>query len=188
VVIQRVCITRDSATNEDQRDAGQTMGTHQVIEYGLFRVHFHVCAAQARKNGITNRDILLLLLALQVMFDHTRSAARPEMVLRRLFVFERDARRMDIESVNGEPVPEDCDSIVDDLFRPKSLPHAALSEMVKAQRKTQTAERAASSWYDYDVTSAEDLKKGLESYPTIRLLDLPVNTLFTSESTGKKEE
>ena len=98
-------ITRMAATNEKERDAklegadsddvrtdNRTMGRKHVVPYALYRAHGFVSAALAERTGFGSDDLDLFWQATQAMFEHDRSAARGEMAVRALVVFEHDNR------------------------------------------------------------------------------------------------
>ena len=98
-------ITRMAATNEKERDAklegadaedvrtdNRTMGRKHVVPYALYRAHGFVSAALAERTGFGPADLDLLWTAIESMFEHDRSAARGEMAVRALIVFEHDNR------------------------------------------------------------------------------------------------
>lgn len=86
-----ISITRSSVTNERDVEKERTMGRKHIIPYGLYRVHGFVSAPlashPAKGTGFTDDDLRLLFEALWNMFEHDRSAARGEMVSRKLYVF-----------------------------------------------------------------------------------------------------
>ena len=99
-----VSITRMAATNEaekkerqegedeqEKRGDKRTMGRKHIVPYGLYRAHGFVSAPLAshsvKGTGFSDDDLALLFEALDNMFEHDRSAARGEMVKRKLIVF-----------------------------------------------------------------------------------------------------
>ncbi len=58
------------------------------MPYALYAAKGYVSPAFAERTGFTNEDLHLLFDALLHMFEHDRSAARGEMVVRGLFDFE----------------------------------------------------------------------------------------------------
>jgi CRISPR-associated protein Csd2 len=107
ITVQENSITRMAATNEaekkaksetssegaeDKRTDNRTMGRKHIVPYGLYRVHGFISASLAAKTGFTDDDLGLLFQALQLMFDHDRSAARGEMSARRLIVFKHESK------------------------------------------------------------------------------------------------
>ncbi len=92
-----ISITRMAATTEaDAESKGdiRTMGRKHLVPYGLYRGHGYVSACLAGANGkgtgFSEEDLELLWTALVQMFDHDRSAARGEMIARRLIVFKHE--------------------------------------------------------------------------------------------------
>ena len=90
-----VTITRCASTNEDEEKAAKTgsgqnrtMGNKHIVPYGLYAAKGYISPAFAEKTGFTDADLELLFQALLSMFEHDRSAARGEMVVRGLFDFE----------------------------------------------------------------------------------------------------
>lgn len=64
------------------------MGNKHIVPYALYAAKGYVSPAFAEKTGFTNDDLELLFQALLHMFEHDRSAARGEMIVRGLFDFE----------------------------------------------------------------------------------------------------
>ncbi|MET0091692.1 MAG: type I CRISPR-associated protein Cas7, partial [Candidatus Thiodiazotropha sp.] len=100
--------------NEKDLEKERTMGRKSIVPYGLYRVHGFISAKLAEKTGFSESDLEKLWQALQMMFEHDHSAARGEMVARKLDVFKhKDALgnmpshklfdRVTIERVKGEP-------------------------------------------------------------------------------------
>ena len=94
-----VSITRMAATTEvDARAKGdiRTMGRKHIIPYGLYRAHGYVSAClagdESKGTGFSETDLEVLWSALEMMFDHDRSAARGEMNARRLIAFKHDSK------------------------------------------------------------------------------------------------
>ncbi len=89
-----IAMTRMAATTEAEAESRGdicTMGRKHIIPYGLYRLHGYVSACLAgddtRGTGFSEADLTLLWSALESMFDHDRSAARGEMIARRLIIF-----------------------------------------------------------------------------------------------------
>lgn len=72
------------ATAAKKEDASQ-MGSKTVIPYGLYvcRVHYQ----PTKNNQVTKEDLEVLWSTMATMFEVTRSAARPDVSVRNLFVF-----------------------------------------------------------------------------------------------------
>ena len=74
-------------SGEEKAGSGQ-MGRKHAIPYALYRMHGFVSPFLAKETGFTKADLGTLLESLEHMFDLDRSAARAEMEMRALFVFE----------------------------------------------------------------------------------------------------
>jgi CRISPR-associated protein Csd2 len=77
----------DTDTCEEKAGSGQ-MGRKHTIPYALYRAHGFISPFLARDTGFSGDDYDLLIEALRYMFDHDRSAARGEMAVRGLGLFE----------------------------------------------------------------------------------------------------
>jgi CRISPR-associated protein Csd2 len=96
-------ITRVALTNPDDTDRAATtdtgdekagsgqMGRKWTIPYALYRTHGFVSPFLAKDTGFGPEDYQMLLDALVHMFEHDRSAARGEMSVRGLGVFEHES-------------------------------------------------------------------------------------------------
>jgi CRISPR-associated protein Csd2 len=78
-------ITRTASTKEEDKDNASQMGNKSVIPYGLYvcRIHYQ----PTKDNQVTKEDLDVLWSTLANMFEVTRSAARPDVSVRNLFVF-----------------------------------------------------------------------------------------------------
>ncbi len=83
-----VTITRCAVTKEEDAKKERTMGNKHIVPYGLYAGKGYISPAFAERTGFTNADLGLLFKALLQMFEHDRSAARGEMIVRGLFDFE----------------------------------------------------------------------------------------------------
>ncbi len=83
-----VTITRCAVTKEDDAKKERTMGNKHIVPYALYAAKGYVSPAFAEKTGFTDADLDLLFQALLSMFEHDRSAARGEMIVRGLYDFE----------------------------------------------------------------------------------------------------
>lgn len=96
VISQEHSITRMAVTTEKKADEqsgdNRTMGRKFTIPYGLYVAHGFVSAHLAQQTGFGEDDLNLLWEALQIMFEHDRSAARGQMVARGLYVFEHESK------------------------------------------------------------------------------------------------
>lgn len=91
IVSLEQAITRMAVTNERDIDKERTMGRKEIVPYGLYVGHGFISPHLAADTGFTTEDLALLWQALQMMFEHDRSAARGEMATRRLIVFEHES-------------------------------------------------------------------------------------------------
>ncbi|HRZ36713.1 MAG TPA: type I-C CRISPR-associated protein Cas7/Csd2 [Candidatus Paceibacterota bacterium] len=96
-----VSITRCAVTNAQEKkeveDAeaqqpgsgrNRTMGNKHIVPYALYAAKGYVSPAFAERTGFTDADLEHLFQALLNMFEHDRSAARGEMIVRGLYDFE----------------------------------------------------------------------------------------------------
>ena len=83
-----ISITRGAVTKEEDADKERTMGNKHIVPYALFSAKVYVSPAFAERTGFTNADLDVLFDALNQMFEHDRSAARGEMVVRGIYDFE----------------------------------------------------------------------------------------------------
>jgi CRISPR-associated protein Csd2 len=94
IVALEQAVTRMAVTTEKEAEKqggdNRTMGRKEIVPYGLYVAHGFVSPYLAADTGFSDTDLQLLWQALQMMFEHDRSAARGEMASRRLVVFEHD--------------------------------------------------------------------------------------------------
>jgi CRISPR-associated protein Csd2 len=83
-----VTITRCAVTKEEDAKKERTMGNKHIVPYGLYAAKGYISPAFAEKTGFTDTDLELLFQAILSMFEHDRSAARGEMIVRGLYDFE----------------------------------------------------------------------------------------------------
>ncbi len=83
-----VSVTRCVATTLEDEKKERTMGNKHIVPYGLYVAKGYISPAFAEKTGFTNVDLDVLFESLLCMFEHDRSAARGEMIVRGLFDFE----------------------------------------------------------------------------------------------------
>lgn len=83
-----ITITRCAVTKEADAKKERTMGNKHIVSYALYAAKGYVSPAFAERTGFTNADLDLLFEALLQMFEHDRSAARGEMIVRGLYDFE----------------------------------------------------------------------------------------------------
>lgn len=79
----------ETDTGEEKAGSGQ-MGRKHTIPYALYRTHGFISPFLAKDTGFGAPDYALLLEALSQMFEHDRLAARCEMSVRGLGVFEHE--------------------------------------------------------------------------------------------------
>ncbi len=91
IFAQEVTITRQAVTQEGV-DKDREMGRKHVIPYALYRMDGYISAYLAEKTGFTDADLDILLEALTNLFEHDRSAARGQMAVRKLVVFEHSSK------------------------------------------------------------------------------------------------
>ena len=93
VAPQEVTITRVAITTEaDAEKKGTEMGRKYIIPYGLYRCEGYVSANLARRTtGFSQEDLSLLWEAILNMFEYDRAAARGQMAVRELIVFQHDS-------------------------------------------------------------------------------------------------
>jgi len=99
-VVLSVCAARNEAegkggkppTEEEVAKAtsAQTgiQGRKHIVPYALYSAKGYISPSFAERTGFTSADMELLFQAVLQMFEHDRSAARAEMIVRRLFDFE----------------------------------------------------------------------------------------------------
>jgi CRISPR-associated protein Csd2 len=94
--ITRVALTnagdtfRANTAGDEKASSGQ-MGRKHAIPYALYRAHGHISPFFAKDTGFSETDLELFLQSLSNLFEHDRSAARGEMSVRGLHLFEHDS-------------------------------------------------------------------------------------------------
>lgn len=83
-----ITITRCAVTDVKDKEKERTMGNKHIVPYALYAAKGYISPAFAERTGFTQVDLDLLFEALLNMFEHDRSAARGEMVVRGLYDFE----------------------------------------------------------------------------------------------------
>lgn len=92
-----ITITRCAVTKEEDAAKERTMGNKHIVPYALYAAKGYISPAFAEKTGFTSfekredgsmGDLELLFQSLLNMFEHDRSAARGEMIVRGLYDFE----------------------------------------------------------------------------------------------------
>lgn len=87
-------VTRCAVTNEADREKERTMGRKFTVPYGLYCAKGYISAALADParggTGFSEADLEVLKRALNMMFDHDRSAARGAMAPRACIAFRHE--------------------------------------------------------------------------------------------------
>jgi CRISPR-associated protein Csd2 len=89
--ITRMAVATEAEAEKQQGD-NRTMGRKFTVPYALYRCHGFISAALAEQTGFSDEDLKLFWEALSNMFEHDRSAARGEMNVRKLVVFEHKSK------------------------------------------------------------------------------------------------
>lgn len=131
--ITRMAVATE-AEAEKQKGDNRTMGRKFTVPYGLYRAHGFVSAHLAAQTGFTNDDLNVLWEALEKMFWEDHSAARGEMNVRGLYVFEHST------DLGNAPAHE-------------------LFDKIKVERKDSSV--PARSFDDYAVTIDESMPQGV---------------------------
>lgn len=90
-----ITITRCAVTKEEDRASERTMGNKHIVPYALYAAKGYISPAFAERTGFSSADLDLLFEALLNMFEHDRSAARGEMIVRGLYDFEHTGTQGD---------------------------------------------------------------------------------------------
>ena len=88
--ITRMAVATE-AEAEKQKGDNRTMGRKFTVPYGLYVSHGFISAHLAAQTGFTTDDLNVFWEALEKMFWEDHSAARGEMNVRGLYVFEHDS-------------------------------------------------------------------------------------------------
>lgn len=83
-----ITITRCAVTKEEDAEKERTMGNKHIVPYALYAAKAYVSPAFAERTGFTDADLEVFFEALNQMFEHDRSAARGEMIVRGIYDFE----------------------------------------------------------------------------------------------------
>lgn len=127
-------ITRTASTREEAKGNASQMGSKSVIPYGLYvaRVHYQ----PTRNNQITSDDLNVLWQSLISLFEVTRSAARPDVNTRGLFVFSHN-------NALG------------------NAPARSLLDRVKIERVDSDEPKPPTRFEDYVITEPADVPEGV---------------------------
>lgn len=93
-----ISITRCAVTKVTDASKERTMGNKHIVPYALYVAKGYVSPAFAERTGFTQADLDLLFEALANMFEHDRSAARGEMIVRGIYDFEHVGTQADANS------------------------------------------------------------------------------------------
>lgn len=85
---QNISITRIVKT--DKADSS-TFGEKYIIPYALYRQEGYISANFAKKTGFNEEDLEIFWEAIIRMFEEDHSAARGEMILRKLVIFKHES-------------------------------------------------------------------------------------------------
>ena len=131
--ITRMAVATE-AEAEKQKGDNRTMGRKFTVPYGLYVSHGFISAHLAAQTGFNENDLNVFWEALEKMFWEDHSAARGEMNVRGLYVFEHDS------ALGRAPAHE-------------------LFEKIKVERKDSSI--PARSFDDYKVTIDETMPEGV---------------------------
>ena len=131
--ITRMAVATE-AEAEKQKGDNRTMGRKFTVPYGLYVSHGFISAHLAAQTGFTTDDLNVFWEALEKMFWEDHSAARGEMNVRGLYVFEHDS------ALGRAPAHE-------------------LFEQIKLERKDSSI--PARSFDDYKVSIDETMPEGV---------------------------
>lgn len=131
--ITRMAVATE-AEAEKQKGDNRTMGRKFTVPYGLYRAHGFVSAHLAAQTGFTNDDLNVLWEALEKMFWEDHSAARGEMNVRGLYIFEHSTAL-------------------------GNAPANVLFEKINVEKKNHSA--PARSFDDYSVKIDESMPQGV---------------------------
>ena len=131
--ITRMAVATE-AEAEKQKGDNRTMGRKFTVPYGLYVSHGFISAHLAAQTGFTTDDLDVFWEALEKMFWEDHSAARGEMNVRGLYVFEHDS------ALGRAPAHE-------------------LFEKIKLERKDSSI--PARSFDDYKVSIDETMPEGV---------------------------
>lgn len=132
--ITRMAVATE-AEAEKQKGDNRTMGRKFTVPYGLYVSHGFISAHLAAQTGFNENDLNVFWEALEKMFWEDHSAARGEMNVRGLYVFEHDS------ALGRAPAHE-------------------LFEKIKVERKDSSI--PARSFNDYNVTIDENMPEGVK--------------------------
>ncbi|MBR4455407.1 MAG: type I-C CRISPR-associated protein Cas7/Csd2 [Solobacterium sp.] len=89
---QNITITRVAITAEKDANKKTEMGNKWIIPYGLYRMDGYISANLAQKTGFNDADLEVLWTSIMNMFEEDHSAARGNMVVRKLIIFKHESK------------------------------------------------------------------------------------------------
>lgn len=134
VLPMELAITRTASTTEDKKDNASQMGSKTVIPYGLYAARIHY--QPTKDNMVTDEDLRVFWQTLATMFEISRSAARPDVNTRGLFVFSHD-------NALG------------------NAPARTLLDSIKVQRAGESPETSPTRFEDYTIAEPTVLPPGV---------------------------
>ena len=147
-----ITITRCAVTKEADKEKERTMGNKHIVPYALYAAKGYVSPAFAERTGFTQADLDLLFEAMLHMFEHDRSAARGEMVVRGLYDFEHIGTQLETNAEQNK--------------REARLGCAHAHKLFEGVRvKLKAGKDFPESFADYDVTcdwTDENLPNGVK--------------------------
>jgi Cas7 group CRISPR-associated protein Csh2 len=90
VVIRRHTITNKAGVVEG-RTQGMAPLAYRVVEHGVYYMPFYINPSHAHKSGCSRQDVDFLKALIPYAYDHTRSAARPDVRIRHAWYMEHNS-------------------------------------------------------------------------------------------------
>jgi len=140
-----VLIQRHTNTNKAGVEEGKTQGmaplAYRVVEHGVYCMPFYINPSNAHKSGCTQKDVDLLKALIPFVYDHTRSAIRPDVRIRHAWYMEHQ-----------NPLGSCADWKLIEALTPK--------------RKGSNPMQPSTTWMDYEVPTdlPADLKERVTFY------------------------
>ncbi|MFO0937140.1 MAG: type I-C CRISPR-associated protein Cas7/Csd2 [Gemmataceae bacterium] len=160
ITTQELTVTRCAVTKKDDAPKGRTMGHKHIVPYGLYVAKAFVSPLFAKNTGFDDGDLELFFDALCHMFSNDQSAARAEMCVRAIYVFEHVGTQP--TSNNGQNRRE----------QELGCAHAhKLFETVHIKRNGNSDTTFPTAFTDYDMAPDEgwDVKGQHPKYPGVTL-------------------
>lgn len=86
VQVSRVCQTRED--DKETKDGNGTFGEKWIVPYAVYRQNIHIDLEHAASTSFSDSDLEALLAVLPRIFEETKSAARPGVDIRHIFMWE----------------------------------------------------------------------------------------------------